>query len=391
MDNDFEIVWSHSRLDKIIANPKEYYLSYKQGMSPKEKKPSLFLGSGVHLGLENNDPNLNAYFMEKYGVPVDEVTLEGWVKDSTQVMAESMVKAFLRRKQEFLDDILEYEGEKLEVIKEYHELELICEFPSHKFKDLKHKFKGIIDLLILTNKGWILNDYKTSSSDPEWTNYKSQMFDYQLLLMKNFPDVPIIKTNIINLKKIGIKLKKTETELEFQQRIADEYEKNLDLIKWHTYLPEEFDEEEIENYTENLIDMLDLARTIEDEHLYYLNHAATTNIYGKSDFWDVFYHTPDAYALYNIRDTIYDEQKNETVSLRDCVPIDMLTVEKGEKVLNKYWMFKKELENNYDDPSMIDKNTFFNYLRTQFIVDDYLLNEYWKTYQKEFGMLEKNE
>ena len=41
MEEKKAIVWSHSRLNKIIENPKEYYLSYKQGISLKEEKNSL--------------------------------------------------------------------------------------------------------------------------------------------------------------------------------------------------------------------------------------------------------------------------------------------------------------------------------------------------------------
>ena len=383
---NFEVIWSHSRLNKIIENPKEYMLYYRQGIVPKEKKKSLFLGSGVHWGLERNSSDLMGYFFEQYGIEQTEENIANYVKDNIQVMAESMAEAFLLRKQDFIDEILtEEDGTKLEILEEYHELELICEFDSNKY-EFKHKFKGIIDLLFLTNKGFILCDYKTSSSVPDWNQYKSQLFDYILLLKKNFPDVPVIKVAIINLQKTGIKLKKNETELEFQERIKNEYVCNQDLIRWHIYMAEEFDEEEVEAYSNNLTEMLDMAKTIDDEQIFYLNHSATQNMYGKSDYWDIFYHTPDAHCLYNIRDTIFDTQEHKIKQLRDCVPIDMLTVEKGENVLNKYWKFKKEIVDFEKKNDTIDKEAIFNYLRKHYITDEFLLKEYWDTFQNEYEL-----
>ena len=47
-----DITWSHSRINKILENPAEYYLLYKQGISPIKEKSALSLGSAVHYGLE---------------------------------------------------------------------------------------------------------------------------------------------------------------------------------------------------------------------------------------------------------------------------------------------------------------------------------------------------
>lgn len=378
IDDSYQIVWSHSRLNKIIENPKEYYLSYKQGISPKETKTSLFVGSAVHDGLEKNTYDLTEWFEEHSNF------FEKGAISEEQVMAEAMVKAFLERKQDFLNEVAynEETGEVAEFLQEEHELTLTCVVDSKKF-DRPHKFLGIIDLLFLTDKGWILCDYKTSSKKPDWDVYKSQLFDYILLLKYNFPDVPLYRIAIINLQKTQIKQKKTENEESFRQRIANEYECNTDLINWHIYSMEEFTQEEIKDYAENLTSMIDLAQTIEDEQLYYLNHSATTNMYGKSQFWDIFYHTPDCHFLYKIRDTIFDEEENKILDSRDCVPIDMLTVEKGEKVLNKYSQFKKEANSIFtDDTKKKDKKTLFDSLEEKYITDEKLLEEYWVNYEK---------
>ncbi len=377
MAENNEIVWSHSRLDKIVNNPKEYYLSYKQGISLKEEKTSLYVGSAVHDGLERNSSDLSEYFEARQSFKdKGKITNE-------QVMAESMVQAFLNRKQDFINEIAydEETGVVAEFLQEEHELTLTCEVKSDKFEK-PHKFLGIIDLLFLTDQGWILCDYKTSSTKPDWDVYKSQLFDYILLLRKNFPDVPLYKIAIINLQKTGIKQKQNENLESFRKRMQSEYECNTDLINWHIYPSKEFSEEEIQDYIDNLTGMIDLAQTIEDEHLFYLNHSAAVGRYGKSQFWDIFYHTPDCHFLYKIRDTIFDDTTDSIMDVRDCVPIDMLTVEKGEKVLNKFSQFKKEADSIFTDNSKKNKKTLFDSLEDNYIVDEGLLEKYWLTYEK---------
>ena len=384
MSDNYEIVWSHSRLNKIIENPKEYYLSYKQGISLKEEKTSLFVGSAVHEGLELNTSDLTNYF-ETHG----SFKQQGGIS-TEQILAESMVQAFLDRKQDFINEVAydEDTGVIANFLQEEHELTLTCQVKSKKFEK-PHKFQGIIDLLYLTDQGWILCDYKTSSKTPDWDIYKSQLFDYILLLRENFPDIPLYKIAIINLQKTGIKQKKTENIDSFRHRIQDEYACNTDLINWHIYAKKEFSEEEIEDYIDNLTGMIDLAQTIEDEQMFYLNHSATTNMYGKSQFWDIFYHTPDCHFLYKIRDTIFDEETNSILDVRDCVPIDMLTVEKGEKVLNKYRAFQKEVDSIFSSDASASKTKIFDSIEKKYITDEKLLEEYWLTYEKNKEQEEK--
>lgn len=377
MEEKYQITWSHSRLNKIIENPKEYYLSYKQGISPKEEKTSLYVGSAVHDGLERNSSDLTEWFEEH------STFYEKGVLTTEQVMAETMVEAFLLRKQDFLNEVAynEETGEVAEFQQEEHELTLTCTVDSKKF-DRPHKFLGIIDLLFLTDKGWILCDYKTSSKTPDWDIYKSQLFDYILLLKYNFPEVPLFRIAIINLQKTGIKQKAKESTEEYWQRIRDEYANNQDLIKWHIYNMDEFSQEDIKDYAENLTSMIDLAQTIEDEQMYFLNYSATTNMYGKSQFYDIFYHTPDAHFLYKIRDTIFDSETDTVMNSRDCLPIDMLTVEKGEKILNKYSQFKKEADAIFGEEKPKDKKTLFDSIEEKYITDEALLEEYWINYEK---------
>ena len=134
-----------------------------------------------------------------------------------------------------------------------------------------------------------------------------------------------------------------------------------------------------------------MAQTIENEQMFYLNHSATTGMYGKSQFWDIYYHTKDCHFLYKIKDTIFDEETNSILDVRDCVPIDMLTVEKGDKVLNKYRIFKKEVDSVFSSEGgsaktkifdSAEKSKIFASMEKKYITDEKLLEEYWLTYEK---------
>ena len=57
--------------------------------------------------------------------------------------------------------------------------------PSKRYEG-GYNFVGIIDLLLLTNKGFIIIDYKTSSTVPEWDKYLEQIYSYEYLLSKKF-------------------------------------------------------------------------------------------------------------------------------------------------------------------------------------------------------------
>ena len=80
---------------------------------------------------------------------------------------------------------------------------------TKKFEE-KHKFVGIVDLLLLTNKGFVLIDYKTSTYEPQWDNYLDQIYRYIFLLRSEYPDIPVVKIGIVNIRKTSIRQKKTE-------------------------------------------------------------------------------------------------------------------------------------------------------------------------------------
>ena len=371
-----DTVWSHSRLNTILENPKEYFLSYKKGIKLKIEKAALTLGTAVHAGLELGTDDLTDYYNQFGSFDQKNAYTE------EQLLAESMVGAFLKRKDVIFADILKDNetGNILPLIDEYHELDLTVEIESKKF-DFVHKFKGIIDLLLLTEKGFILLDYKTSSRDVDWDTYKSQLIKYLILLKKNFPDVEVYKIGIINLKKTGIRRKKDENNESYRKRIQGEYELDENnLINYHIYNRSEFKEDEIERYTENLCEMMDTAKSIEDNELFFLNYSNIVGLYGKSSYYDIFYKTQDCYILYKIRDKIFDEDTQDFAKERDCVPIDMEVLEK-DNIMNNFSLFKEKADEIFKTIPK-DKDALFGKIKEDYLTDDGLLEKYWDTMEK---------
>lgn len=368
---------SHSKLSQILSCPMSYYLCHEVGIWQKVTKPALAIGSAVHWGIEHNTEDLSDYYKEqgtfKQG---DNYTPE-------QQLAEAMVHGYLNRRDEIFKEMLvdPETGEDLELLEETHEVFLEGLLKNSVGND-DHKFVGIVDLLVLTDKGFILVDYKTSTLEPDWDGYLDQLYRYIFELRSNFPDVPVVKIAIINVRKSAIRQRKNETEFEFRQRLRADYDiRAHELINYHEFLPSDLDERHINDYIDNLKVMCDMAETIKTDRLYFINYAAAKGTYGKSEFWDIFYKTPHAEVLYNIRDNVYNEDEKKFVEYRDCVALDMRVVEfareKEERILNKYSLYKKErvsFEMNED---------FETYLKCKYLTDDSLLKLYALTYEKE--------
>lgn len=365
---------SHSKLKTILECPMSYYLKYIQGIQLKIKRPALTIGTQVHWCIENNTEDLTKYF-EEIG---DFKHLNNFTRD--ELLAEAMAHGYFKHKDELFDKLLtdKSTGEKLELLDESHELFLDTDLKSFK-ENLTHKFIGIIDLLLLTNKGFVLVDYKTSSQLPNWDNYLDQLYRYIFELRSNFPDTPIFKIAIINLRKTNIRQKKNENETEFLNRLKFEYEINdEEYVNYHEFLPETLNDNLIDNYIKNLSLMADMAETIDKEKLFYINYGAANGQYGKSEYWDIFYNTPGAEYLYEISDYVWNEDSQRFEDKRDCIELDMKVIN-NSNVLNKYSIFKQELL----DTDTQSKEEFFRELAKQYLVDRNLLDIYWQTYIKE--------
>lgn len=356
---------SHSKLNCILNCPMSYYLKYEEGIQLKEKKPALYIGSAVHWGIEHNTEDLTEYFNSSE----DRFTKE-------QLLSEAMVHGYLKHKNELFDMILTDpgDGQKINILDEYHEVPITGKLPS-QIQNEPHDFIGIIDLLLLTEKGFIIIDYKTSSQEPNWEAYQDQLYRYIFLLKSQFPDTPILKIGIINLRKTQIRQKKNENYEEFLNRMKFEYDINDEnYVNYHEFPVSALDDNLVDEYLKNLTVMSDLAQTIVDKKLFFINFFKTTNDYGKSDYWDIFYHTPDAYLLYNISDHIWNEETGEYEESRDCVPLDL---DFTSKKINKYKDFKDLFDKCFRE------NKDFTTELESYKYDEELLKKYIITYSHE--------
>lgn len=373
---------SHSKLETIIKCPMSYYLNYVQEIKIKTKKSALAIGSAVHWGIEHNTEDLSDHYKEEGTFKQQ----DNYTQD--QLLAEAMVHGYLKHKDEIFEEILTdpITKEKLILIDESHELYLTGKLKSFKKEIENHDFIGIIDLLLLTNKGFIIIDYKTSSMEPDWDKYLDQIYRYIMLLQTTFPEVPICKIGIINLRKSRIKQKAKENEQEFLNRLRLEYELNDEkYVNYHEYPMNDINDKLLNYYINNLSKMADCADTIEKSKNWYINYNEANGVYGKSDFYDIFYHTPNAYILYNISDYIYDENEECFKDIRDCVQLDMEVID-YDNCLNKYSIFKEEYEKADKNISYRD---FIDILKQKYRTDDYLLNIYQKTLIQELKSTSK--
>ena len=357
---------SHSKLSLLLSNPMEYYLNYRMGIFPKVEKAALSIGSAVHWGIEHDTEDLTEYFGKNADYGRD------------QLMSEAMVHGYRAHKDEIFEELLsKKDGTKLELLQETHELFIDGKLKSFAFKE-PHIFVGIIDLLLLTNEGFIVVDYKTSSSVPAWDNYLDQLYRYIFLLKSEFPELPVIKIAIINLRKTRAKMLRGESNASFLNRLKNEYEANVDsYVNWHVFDPSDLDQKFIDSYIDNLSRMADCGEMIDSNNMWFCNYSST-NSYGGSVYKNIIYHTPDCYVLYNIKDTIWDRYSNEMKSFRDCKPLDMMVIDRND-VLNKYEQFEAQSMALFSVTNAIDKDALFNHLKKSYVCDDGLLEQYWDT------------
>ena len=260
---------SHSGLQLLLTCPASYFLSKKQGISLKKEAKALQVGSAFHWGCEHNTEDLKGY--------LDEIDpFQNLYNDFTKevALATGMVHGYLKKKDSIYKQILKsYEGEDLTLVDEFHELDLVCDLPSLRFEK-NHEFHGIIDLLMLTDKGWIILDYKTSSMRPDFDKYLDQVLRYCWMVEQKFPEMPIYKVGIINVRKTGLKQRQGENEENYAMRIKREYDfDDCDLIEYHEFKPDDFEKSKMDLYIKNLSRMADFAQEIEDNNFWFINYG----------------------------------------------------------------------------------------------------------------------
>ena len=306
--------------------------------------------------------------------------------DKEVALASGMVHGYLKKKDEIYKAILtEYDGiTPITLIEEYHELDLLCELPSFRF-DKPHEFHGIIDLLLLTNKGWIILDYKTSTMKPDFDKYLDQVLRYCWMIEQTFPEVPVYKIGIINVRKTGIKQKPNENKENYAMRLKREYDfDDSELITYHEFTPDDFEHSKMELYIRNLSRMADFAQEIEDNNFWYINYGNAVSVYGKSEFWDLFYKTDKALYMYKVKDPMFNPDLGEISEYRDATEIDLNCLE-VENTLNHYADFKAFFESlpmsKLPLAAIVQDQrcriTLMDLCKENFTTDDSLLVRYW--------------
>nr|DAD96427.1 MAG TPA: PD-(D/E)XK nuclease superfamily protein [Myoviridae sp. ctj3P51] len=379
---------SHSGLQLLLTCPASYFLSKKQGISLKKEAKALQVGSAFHWGCEHNTEDLKGY--------LDEIDpFQNLYNDFTKevALATGMVHGYLKKKDSIYKQILKsYEGEDLTLVDEFHELDLLCDLPSLRFEK-NHEFHGIIDLLMLTDKGWIILDYKTSSMRPDFDKYLDQVLRYCWMVEQKFPEMPIYKVGIINVRKTGIKQRQGENEQNYAMRIKREYDfDDCDLIEYHEFKPDDFEKSKMDLYIKNLSRMADFAQEIEDHNFWFINYGNAVSVYGKSEFWDLFYKTPDCKYLYKVYDPMFNTDLGEMSNYRDATDLDINSLEVLNP-LNHYETFKEAFNKltMSQVPALVlaqaeaCRITCLKYCKEHYTTDDELLNRYWNELLRELN------
>ena len=392
-----KIVFSHSKISTLLKCPMSYNLSYNHKIFPKFEKDALSLGSAVHYAIENNITDLTEYY-EQNSKFKNKLKI-----NDERILAEAMVSGYFKHKEKLFNDILydEETGEILECLEEIHEIELEGILKSKVGKSLDYGeynyFLGIIDLLLLTEKGFIVIDYKTSSRVPEWNKYLDQLYRYIFLLKSVFPDIPVYKIAIINLRKSSIKRKTSENDSSFRRRLDIDYQLNDEKhIDSHVFKRETINEDKLNEYINNLATMCDAGLTLINNETYYTNYSALDD-YGGSDFKELILGNESVYTLYNVRDKCYNEITGCIEDYRDMRLSDYKNIFNKVYPINKYKTFcdildkiSYELGDLNDEEIWLYKENIQNCILSEYEVDLELLNLYWKTWY-ELTFNSKNE
>jgi len=367
-----DIVWSHSRLNLLINNPRDYYLHYIEHIESKDEKVAFAVGSMFHWFMEHNNLELDECLAELYPKMVDmEYT-------APMMLARAMANAYFMKKDKIYNTLMsDYEtNQPLKILEEYHEFELVATLKSPS-SGSEYQFKGIIDLLLKTEKGWILVDYKTSSSIPNYDKYQDQLYRYIILLQNAYPDIPIYKIAIINAVKSKLKPKNGENMDSYYRRVALDYLDDQDMINVFIFNPDTLEKAAIVRYHINLMYMLDYADLLINSKCWFINFHNTFGEYGKCEFWDIYYEKPGAQYLFRIKDKIYDEDTGEFTEYRDCKVLDFHTLE--APTMNHYKEFKTVVD-AAKECDIVNKEDIINFIKDSYATDDTLLEKYWITY-----------
>lgn len=373
--------FSHSKLKLFLNCPMTYHLKYDLGITPKVKSQALSSGEAIHWGLEHNTSDLTQFYKEN-------PSLKNFKNNDNQILEEVIIEAFLKNKEKIFNKILTTEtGEKLELLEEIHEYEINSKISSKVVK--YNEFKGIIDLLLVTNKGFIIVDYKTSSSKPDFNEYLSQLYKYIYLCNYEFPDYPVYRIAIINLQKSKTKRKPIQTEEQYKKQLEKEYiyvEDDDDLIRINIFDRDIISDEVIKKSVEDLANLCDYAyittEACNKNNIFYINwdHAKE---YGGSPYLDLLENRYGCQELYVVKDKylfnkkIYDTRPMKEIDVKNIyegVPIEFCRYKNFEPIYVS--LIEKGFKNNEICNALKE---IYNINK----IDEDLINSYIKIYEAE--------
>lgn len=168
-------------------------------------------------------------------------------------------------------------------------------------------------------------------------------------------------------------------------RLKREYDfDDSELITYHEFTPDDFEHSKMELYIRNLSRMADFAQEIEDNNFWYINYGNAVSVYGKSEFWDLFYKTDKALYMYKVKDPMFNPDLGEISEYRDATEIDLNCLE-VENTLNHYADFKAFFESlpmaKLPLAAIVQDQrcriTLMDLCKENFTTDDSLLVRYW--------------
>lgn len=362
------MIFSHSKINLLLEDMFSYFLNYEMGIKPLQKQKALLIGEAVHYALENKNSDLTQFFKDNGSFEQKNTYSE------EQVLSESLAEAYLEREESIQKAII---GDA-EIFETYKELEV-----KVKMKKSDNEFLGIIDLLFLTDKGFIIVDYKTTSRTPNYDDYLEQLYRYCMLLNYKFPEVPIYKIAIISLKKSSLRQKANEDIESFKRRMILDYKERADeYIDYHVFEGEIdkriFNNVVLDQYKNNLEYLIKVCKKLIKSNIYPIVYKNAITVYGKSTYYDFIYWNEESIKTnFIIKDNIYDKELDTFVSQRaiNDVDIEVIKLKKlSKKYIIKFDQFKEIWENlNFDKKLLIKK----------YKIDRNLLEIYVLTYVKE--------
>lgn len=283
---------TNSGLNRWMACPEQFALSYIDGWTPRKLSVPLTWGNIWHLMFQYKDTRTKAKGVTKYRNSLKDNLNTYAMQELDQIIAQVQVMfpLYLKHyKNDHQDYTFTSHESTFEVIKDIHGVKV----PLRGKRDAEYKIKGSFGL-------W---EVKTKSKID--TNLISDLLrcDFQTLLYlwsmrEEYGETPCHLTYDV-IKRPGLRQGKSETYLDYLNRIKYDVVKNPSnyFQRWPvTVLDSDLDTFDKKLLTPALKAFVKWDREVSktpflperlDADLHYLNLSALVNPYGKSDFYDL--------------------------------------------------------------------------------------------------------